>query len=233
MTFKDKHFRQAFGPLLLSALMIVPTGCTEKQRTEKIKKQQFGLLDPTPIEATDEFGSGIVLGQANVLVYDSNGQRKKDQYVLTRGLQSSAYIPDTSRTFIRKAHINNSDTPVYVRVDRNGAIFTEDGFRGLFLKSGTVVIVSDNNVEKLDEYKAAHLSVASYTAPKNETLSSPKNLLSADTVANNDSNKIVISQSVENLKRDSSVLQIDTIAEEKKTDLVIDTLAKMRQNINE
>lgn len=234
MTFKDKHFKQAFGPLALAALMLVPTGCSEKKKIEEINKQQYGLLNPKPLDATDEFGSAVVLGQVNVLVYDANGNRKKDQYILTHGLQSSAYVPDTSRTFIREVRINNSATPVYVRVDRNGAIFTKEGFRGLFEKDSKVVIASDGNVKKIDGHKTAQLSAVPYTPKRNEVPDLSAEVLPTDTVAGSEIDTISVPQAVDSLNRDSSSLQIDTVANRKRTNsAAADTLIKIRQTMYE
>ena len=146
MSYKEKQYHQAFGALALSVAMLIPTGCTE-QKTQTPKEKQVGLLDPTPIKAIDKYNDAVTLSLVNVPVFNSDGTRKKDRFVLTHGLTNSSYKPVGTETFIRKAYLNNSKTPHYVKTDKNRAIYTENGFSGLFLNEyGEVEVIADKNV---------------------------------------------------------------------------------------
>lgn len=232
MTFKDKHFKQAFGPLLLSAFMAVPMGCSEGHKTEEAEKQQTGLMDSTPLRSEDKYGFGVTLHHVTIPVYDRNGERKKDQGILTRGLMETAYNPDTSRTYVRKAYVNDSSTPSYVKVDRNNAIFTDQGFCGLFLDGSSVVVIDDANLDKFIGYKTSRVP-ASFPFKKNENSGAPKSSSPRDSVANNDSNTVFATHGADSINADSSHYRTDTIFGRKNINLSADTVAQLRQNVNE
>ena len=148
MTFKEKHLHQAFGALAVSMAMLLPTGCTnQKSDDDSEQEQKVGLLDPTPIKAADKFNNNVTLYLVNVPVYNKNGTPKTDHYVLTHGINNSSYRPMEAETYICKAYFNGSKTWHYVKTDKNHAIYTENGFSGLFVdKDGAVVVVKDENV---------------------------------------------------------------------------------------
>lgn len=229
MTFKDKHFKQAFGPLLLSALMLVPTGCRDKSKDDFNDKQQIGLLDPKPLNTEDRYGTGVMLYHVTIPVYNSKGEAKPNQGVLTRGLQSSSYIPDTSRTFVRKAFVNNSNSPVYVKIDRNNAVFTDRGFCGLFWDGSSVVVVDDSNIAKFIGDKTVPFS-ASYSAKKVEhSPAATKNSEVIDSVEISDLDAIFLPHAADSLDTDSSSFKTDTVMNRKNTDLITDTISQKRQ----
>ncbi|MBR6355771.1 MAG: hypothetical protein IKR92_02845 [Alphaproteobacteria bacterium] len=148
MNYKEKHshqLRHAFKVLALATAMLIPVGCADKK--EKVDEQQTqGLMDKTPLKTNDKYGASVTLYLVDVPVYERFGERKPDQYMLTRGLQKSDYVPGNKR-YTRKAYFNNSDDAVYVQVDENNAVVTEKGFVGLFVDAdGKVVVVSDDHI---------------------------------------------------------------------------------------
>lgn len=157
MKYKEKHMhhlRRALGAVALSAVMLIPVGCTEKK--EKVdQREKQGLMDPTPIHTHDKYNSGVTLYLVNIPLYERNGARKQDQYVLTRGLGKSEYRASGLTVYTRKAFINGSKEPKYVPTDENGAVYIEretetgieKGFAGLFVgDDGEVYVVADENV---------------------------------------------------------------------------------------
>lgn len=148
MNFKEKHFRQAFGPLLFSALMVLPTGCGKTNKNYEVVENNMGLLDPNPTGRVDNYGEEVKLSHVQIPVYDDDGQRLKDQWVLTYGIADTEYIPDISRTRFKSVHLNGSPERCNVMVDRNGAVLTEEGSCGLFVEGSKVLIVGNNNLDK-------------------------------------------------------------------------------------
>lgn len=148
MTFKEKHFRQAFGPLMFSALMLLPTSCGRIFKGYSPDEQSGGLLDPTPVEVKDYYGTEVALSQVDIPVYDENGNRLQNRWVLTRGLPDTRYQASTSMYDLRRVRLNGSDEECYVRVDKNNAILTAKGGCGLFENYGNVIVISDANLDK-------------------------------------------------------------------------------------
>lgn len=147
MTFKEKHLHQAFGTLAVSMAMLLPTGCTTEQTKDNKSEQKIGLLDSTPHVVTDKYNDNVTLHLVNVPIYNKDGTPKENQSVLTRGIRNSSYSPAGDVTYICKVRLNGSETWHYVKTDKNHAIYTENGFSGLFVdKDGEAVVVKDENV---------------------------------------------------------------------------------------
>lgn len=150
MTYKEKHLKKAFGPILLSALMILPTGCGKINKSYDSAEDSGGLLDPTPIEQNDEYGKKVKLSHVQIPVYNQDGDRLPNQWVLTRGIAETNYIPDMSKISLSEVSINNNPHTSYVRVDANEAVLTDDNKGcGLFVKYSKIVVVGN---ESLDDY---------------------------------------------------------------------------------
>lgn len=227
MSFKEKHLKQAFGPLCMAALMLVPTGCNNDKKAYDVEKGQSGLLDTVPYESMDKYGSKVILHQVNIPVYNANGERKAAQWHLTHGLKHSDYVPDTSRTYIRKAYINNSTDATYVKVDRCNAVITESGFHGLFVDGDKVVVVHDDNVEK---FKGDHSVVVAHT-PANRKSDIPAKPILIDAPEDNvaDDSLIIAATKADTLFNDTAKHMPDTIARKTTAPVVADTIRGLHQ----
>lgn len=152
MSYKQKHFMQAFKMVTMVSTMAVAVACQGiiNRMEEKQNTSEMGLLDKTPKDANDFYGTEIKLYQVNIPLYDEKGKRLPDMWMLTRGLQESSYKGSAASEVV-KASINNSEEDCYIRVDGNGAVDTEKGYVGLFVKNGKVVVVADENTEKFVE----------------------------------------------------------------------------------
>lgn len=143
MTYKQKHLAM----LTVSAAMLtLATGC-QKQQAPTPNKEKVGLLDDTPIQTHDKYGSKITIYLVEVPLYDQNGKRLKDTYMLTRGLQKQDFTGYSSgnNMQLKAVCFNNSKDPVYVMVDENSAIKTVSGYAGLFAENGKAILVSEDN----------------------------------------------------------------------------------------
>jgi len=191
MTFKEKHFRQAFGPLLLSALMTLPAGCGKNAGNGKDDNQTMGLLDPTPVEMSDKYGVDVVAEQVEIPVYDKKGKRLEGQWVLTHGLPNTKYEPDTSLTSVRMVHINDNPNVNRVKVDANNAVLTDKGVCGLFVEDGKIVLVSDASLRGfISENNVAMLRASSAKSQKKTNPAQYENTSKAeitDSVINDES----------------------------------------------
>ena len=202
MTFKEKHFKQAFGPLLLSAMMVLPTGCGKPNKEYEVDDKNMGLLDPTPVELTDNYGDKVKLSHVQIPVYNKDGERLKDQWVLTRGVADTDYVPDTSKVRFRATHLNNNPKADYVMVDANGAILTDNGGCGLFLEGKVIFIVANANLDKYIGERTVQM-VQSYNRTQKN-----KQSTAADTVAVKPEHKEI--NPAETEKKDSLILTPDT-----------------------
>ena len=157
MTFKEKHFKQAFGPILLATMMLLPSGCGKVFKGNSDAGRGEGLLDPTPVEVKDYYGTNVALSQVDIPVFDGEGNRLKDRWVVTHGLANSGYEADMSVSTLRRVYLNDGDEPSYVQVDANNAIMSENGGCGLFLDGHKIVVVSDVNLNKYIGKRTAKL----------------------------------------------------------------------------
>ena len=202
MTFKEKHFKQAFGPLLLSAMMILPTGCGKPNKNYEVEDNELGLLDPTPIEQIDNYGDKVKLSHVQIPVYNKDGERLKDQWVLTHGVANTVYVPDTSRVRLRATHLNNNPKTDYVMVDANGAILTENGGCGLFLEGMDILVVANANLDKFVGERTVQIVRTYNRVQKN------KQVVATDTVKTKPEHKEINPTDME--KKDSLLQAPDT-----------------------
>ncbi len=186
MTFKEKHFKQAFGSVMFATMMMLPTGCGKAYKGNYKENVREGLLDPTPVETKDYYGAKVTLSQVDIPIYDGEGHRLKDRWVTTRGVVESEYKEDTSQLKTRRAYLNDNTEECYVQVDANNAILAKDGACGLFLDGYNVVVVGNENLNKHIGKHAAKLilpktKTIKKTIPENKTAKSVKeNILSTD-----------------------------------------------------
>lgn len=219
MTYKEKHLHQAFGAMAVSLAMLVPAGCT-KHKIENQTKQQVGLLNQTLIDAEDKYHNEVTLNLVHVPIYNKDGSRKTDQYVLTHGINNSSYEPVKEETYISKAYLNDSPRGFYVKIDKNRAILTEDGFSGLFVdKTGKVAIVADKNIPdfilELMQYSSSNKKRDNAIARNN---SKAETLLSDSVKTNNDS-----------IAAKTPVIEPDTAKTEELHINLADTLLKQQE----
>lgn len=184
MTYKEKHFAKAFGPLMMSALMILPSGCGKFRGDYHADSNNGGLLDPNPIEQNDNYGRKVKLSQVQIPIYSEEGERLKDRWVLTRGIADTRYTPKITSFKIRGVHLNDSPDLSYVRVDDNGAVVIGNNDRdvsscGLFTEGEKVVVISDDNVEKFVGERSVRIARDYLKSPK----SKPQNVKDTTTVA--------------------------------------------------
>lgn len=158
MTFKEKHL----VALTLGTCLLM--GCSENKKAfnDEYKYDSMGLLDERPMKDCDRYNSKIVIHHVNIPVYNSEGQRIEDQYVLTRGLEKSDYKsrqkPEEMK--VKAVHINGNPKVCYVKADANNAIYTERGFCGLFIdKNQNAIVIADDNIQTfVDELKGYNIS---------------------------------------------------------------------------
>lgn len=148
MTFKEKHFKQAFGSVMFATMMMLPTGCGKAYKGNYEDGAREGLLDPTPMETKDYYGAKVTLSQVDIPIYDGDGNRLKDRWVTTRGVVGSKYEEDVSLLKTRRAYLNDNTEECYVQVDANNAILAKDGACGLFLDGYDVVVVGNESLNK-------------------------------------------------------------------------------------
>ncbi|MBR1756780.1 MAG: hypothetical protein IJ738_05720 [Alphaproteobacteria bacterium] len=235
MSYKEKHIHQlhnAFGILVLSAATLIPSGCTfNKEKTQQTQEQ--GLLDPTPLKTNDKYNESVTLYLVDVPIYNRNGERKTDQYVLTRGLKSSEYSAESDARYIRKAYINGANEPVYVQVDANNAVVTSRKFAGLFLDDdGKVVVVADNRVSDFIKERTAQRFEARRLISSNQHERIPVVVSETETT---DSTKY--NASADSIRTDTILAPIDSLLDNRHvTDsgkIQTDTLKQMRQETRE
>ncbi len=147
MTFKEKHFKQAFGPFMLAALMMLPAGCGKAGKWTNSGDDGMGLLSPNPVDTVDKYGVNVSLRHVQIPVYDKDGNRLKDRWILTYGLPNTQYSPDVSKSTIQEVCLNKNPKTCFVRIDRNNAVLTDFGGCGLFVENSKVVIVSDARID--------------------------------------------------------------------------------------
>ncbi len=173
MTYKEKHFAKAFGPLMMSALMILPSGCGRLKGDYRADSNAGGLLDPEPIEQNDNYGGKVKLSHVQIPVYSKQGERLKDRWVLTRGIADTRYTPEITNVKIRGVHLNDSPELSYVRVDDNGAVLIGNNDRdskacGLFVVGEKVTVISDVNVDKFVGERNVRIIQGYFKSPKNK-----------------------------------------------------------------
>ena len=147
MTFKEKHLL----PLMMSAVVMTSCGDVKYHFSKDKEKDDTGLLDERPLNDSDKYGTSVVLAQVNIPVYDKKGNRLKDQYVLSRGLQKSSYesVQKFEKMSTKPVYLNGSGYLNYVKADDNNAIYTERGFCGLFIDDNKkAVVVADKNINQ-------------------------------------------------------------------------------------
>ena len=147
MTFKEKHLL----PLMMSAVMITSCGDVKSPFHNDRKKDNMGLLDERPLKDDDKYGADVVLCPVSIPVYNAEGKRLENQYVLTRGLQESSYesVMNIENMRIKQVYLNGSNQVSYVKADDNNAIYTERGFCGLFIDyNKKAVVVADKNINQ-------------------------------------------------------------------------------------
>lgn len=226
MTFKEKHLIA----LTLGASLFL--GCSEDKKTLSAEEQydSMGLLDKRPLNEHDKYNSKITISHVDVPVYSSNGQRIKDQYVLTRGLEKSDYKskqkPEEMK--VKAVHINGNPKICYVKADANNAIFTERGFCGLFIDDNqNAIVISDDNVEVfVEELRKHRISQNSHTEQR-KNVQNNQNVSTFEEVIPTDSVK---ADTIKNDTMNIEIVPTDTIG--KKTfnkNQFADTLQSLRQ----
>lgn len=229
MTFKEKHL----VPLLLAATLT--TSCSEDKRIffkEKTPESQ-GLLDERSLKENDKYNTAITLYQVDVPLYKRNGERLKEQYMLTRGLQKSKYKSSQSleEMSVKAVYINGSNEVSYVKVDNNNAIYTERGFCGLFIDyNKKAVVIADSNVSRF----VAEMNVKSMTPHSRAETRRNDNRMSAD-IADVEKSDSIGSSDVKVEQKDSllgDTVNIDSSVQKKvfRDKQFLDTLKSMRQN---
>lgn len=147
MTFKEKHLL----PLALTAAMTMSCGENKVNMLNKAEDDSIGLLDERPLKDTDKYNTPVTLYQVDVPVYDVYGDRIEKCAVLTRGLRNSSYssTQTVENMAVKEVYLNGAGKPCYVKADMNNAIYTNDGFSGLFIDFNMrAIIVADNNVSQ-------------------------------------------------------------------------------------
>ena len=147
MTFKEKHLL----PLALTAALTMSCGENKNPFYKDKDIDSKGLLDEKPQKDMDKYNTAVTLYQVDVPVYDAEGNRLENYAVLTRGLKNSTYVsPQTVENMrVKEVYLNGDQKTWYVKADTNNAIYTKDGFSGLFIDyNSRAVIVADNNVEQ-------------------------------------------------------------------------------------
>ena len=87
MTYKQKHLAML---MVASAALTMSTGC-QKQPKEISEKEKAGLLDDTPLKAQDKYGAQVTVYLVDVPLYNKDGTRQKDAYMLTRALSKKDF----------------------------------------------------------------------------------------------------------------------------------------------
>ncbi len=229
MTFKEKHL----VPLLLAATLT--TSCSEDKRIffkEKTPEGQ-GLLYEGPLRENDKYNVEVTLYQVNIPLYKRNGERLKEQYMLTRGLQKSKYKSSQSleEMSVKAVYINGSNEASYVKVDNNNAIYTERGFCGLFIDyNKKAVVIADSNVSRF----ISEMNVKCIASHSRAETRRNDNRLSAD-IAEVEKSDSIGSADVKVEKSDSLVgdtVNMDSSVHKKifSDKQFLDTLKSMRQN---
>ena len=144
MTYKQKHLAML---MVASAALTMSTGC-QKQPKEISEKEKAGLLDDTPLKAQDKYGAQVTVYLVDVPLYNKDGTRQKDAYMLTRALSKKDFANYQSSNNMRltKVCFNGSKNAVYVMTDENGAIQTTHGYVGLFADKNHAVVVAAKHV---------------------------------------------------------------------------------------
>lgn len=214
MTFKEKHFKQAFGSIMFATMMMLPTGCGKAYKGNYEDGAREGLLDPTPVEAKDYYGTKVALSQVDIPVFDSAGNRLQDRWVLTHGLPDSDYDVDMSMCALRRVYLNDCDKPCYVQVDANNAILSKNGGCGLFVNEQKIVVVSDKNLNKYLGKRAARLIL-----PQAQTVKKPV-VIRVEEVSGAEDTVLVDSVAV----KDTIVNTADTLKDSVVNKAIVDTL---------
>jgi hypothetical protein len=146
MKFKEKHL------LPLALTVALTTSCSEEHKPffKEKKSNDMGLLDDQPIKDNDKYGTSVTLHQVDVPVYREDGSRITDQYVLTRGTNSNyASMQSVENMRVKPVYLNGSSHVSFVKADDNNAIYTEEGFSGLFIdRNRHAVVVADANISE-------------------------------------------------------------------------------------
>ena len=201
MTYKQKHLAML---MVASAALTMTTGC-QKQPQEQQSKEKAGLLDDTPLKMHDKYGTMVTLYLVDVPLYNKDGTRQKDAYMLTRALSEEDFANYQSGNNLRLAKVcfNNSKDAVYVMADENGAIQTMRGYAGLFADKNQAVIVAAQNVgefvSEINQHEEARrnamraqreASTISDELPKKE-FRTDSTFMTPDTISWEDSLKVV------------------------------------------
>ncbi len=229
MTFKEKHL----VPLLLVATLTTSCSGDKKIFFNDKTPEGKGLLDERPLKENDKYNVEVTLYQVNIPLYKRNGERLKEQYMLTRGLQKSKYKSSQSleEMSVKAVYINGSNEVSYVKVDNNNAIYTERGFCGLFIDyNKKAVVIADSNVSRF----VAEMNVKSMTPHSRAETSRNDNRMSAD-IAEVEKSDSIGSADVKVEKSDSLVgdtVNMDSSVHKKvfSDKQFLDTLKSMRQN---
>ena len=229
MTFKEKHL----VPLLLAATLTTSCYGDKKIFFNDKTPEGKGLLDERPLRENDKYNTAITLYQVDVPLYKRNGERLKEQYMLTRGLQKSKYKSSQSleEMSVKAVYINGSNEVSYVKVDNNNAIYTERGFCGLFIDyNKKAVVIADSNVSRF----VAEMNVKSMTPHSRAETRRNDNRMSAD-IADVEKSDSIGSSDVKVEQKDSllgDTVNIDSSVQKKvfRDKQFMDTLKSMRQN---
>jgi len=224
MTFKEKHL---IPLMMVSALTL---SCGNNKGTEKEKNENTsGLLDERLMQDHDKYGNDVTLGQVKIPVYKKNGERDNECFILTRGSNKSEYASsqELSKMAVKPVYLNGSKKLSYVKADVNNAIYTDNGFSGLFIDTdNNAVVVADVNITRFvdDMNKSLNREHVIIRRHANSAMKEE-----SDVAKNaNDSTIIDVASyeaSEDSLRRDS-VINKNTYSKE----LFLDTLRNLKNN---
>ncbi len=217
MSFKTKHLILAGGLLTMAA------SCQKKTPQEKVVADS-GLLDPRPQETRDEYGTKVIISHVNVPIYGKDGEPANGQMVLTRGVPSEKYkdYQQEGKLSLHYAHLNGAGYASLVMADENGAINTTDGFNGLFVEGGKVILVAPENVAAYVNERRGKTSPVSKRITAPQPVKTPEIVPDTTAVADSTAQQ---KDSVKSASRDS----VPTFNEQQ----FLDTLSQIRKQYTE
>lgn len=240
--FIKKHLSKAAVTAGVAAAVVLPSSCNKgsaAQNEQNTDKQ--GLLDDTPLQATDEYDNAVTLTQANVQEYDENGE-PTGCFVLTRGIDRSGYESSQKPEDmdIKPAYLNDSPEPFYVKVDEKGAILTDRGFCGLFRDyGGHVHIVAGGANSKsvkrfIEEQNKARADAINRANAEKQAYASSRKARTVRSAVKTDSTTVE-SSAEDSVVVDTTAVRSDTLSGKQQTvdkpgeNVVLDTLLKQRE----
>lgn len=224
MTFKEKHL---IPLMMVSALTLSCGNNTEKEKNDNA----LGLLDERLMRDHDKYGNDVTLAQVKIPLYKKNGERDNECYVLARGLNKSEYLSSQKlpKLTIKPVYLNGSKKLSYVKADGNNAIYTDNGFSGLFIDTdNNAVVVADVNITRFIDDMNKSLQ-REFEIIKRQRITNSVIKAESDAAENiNDSTSVGASsyEAPEDSLRRDSVINKNTYSKE----LFLDTLRNLKNN---